>query len=103
VFRSSDGLVKSDAALMTMSNNMTSEDNLRQRLAYFEERLELAKSRRDAKETRPRSFDEGYTTERLKTWAESIALITERINGINFQLCEISSAVSLKDQLDIQV
>jgi hypothetical protein len=63
-----------------------SEENLKQRLAYFEQRLEEAKRRHSAKEPHPRSFDAGYTTETFKTWSESIALINERLATINDQL-----------------
>lgn len=63
-----------------------SEENLRQRLAYFQQRLEEAKRRHSAKEPHPRSFDAGYTTDTFKTWAESIALINERLATINDQL-----------------
>jgi hypothetical protein len=63
-----------------------SKENLNQRLAYFEERLEEAKRRHAAKEPHPRTFDEGYTTETFKTWLESIAVINERIAGIKNQL-----------------
>ena len=63
-----------------------SEENLRQRLAYFQQRLEEAKRRHSAKEPHPRTFDAGYTTDTFKTWAESIALINERLATINDQL-----------------
>jgi hypothetical protein len=63
-----------------------SKDNLQQRLAYFEGRLEEAKRRNAAKEPHPRTFDAGYTTDIFKTWAESIAVINERIAGIKSQL-----------------
>jgi hypothetical protein len=63
-----------------------SEENLRQRLAYFEQRLEEAKRRHSAKEPHPRTFDAGYTTETFKTWAESIAVINERLATISDQL-----------------
>jgi len=63
-----------------------SEENLKQRLAYFEQRLEEAKRRHSAKEPHPRTFDAGYTTDTFKTWAESIALINERLATINNQL-----------------
>jgi hypothetical protein len=63
-----------------------SKDNLQQRLAYFEGRLEEAKRRNAAKEPHPRTFDAGYTTDVFKTWAESIAVINERIAGIKSQL-----------------
>lgn len=63
-----------------------SDANLRERLVYFEGRLDEAKSKLAAKETHPRNFDAGYTTEVFKTWGESIALIKERIAGIKGQL-----------------
>jgi hypothetical protein len=63
-----------------------SKENLNQRLAYFEERLEEAKRRHAAKEPHPKTFDEGYTTETFKTWLESIAVINERIASIKNQL-----------------
>jgi hypothetical protein len=63
-----------------------SKDNLNQRLAYFEGRLEEAKRRNAAKEPHPRTFDAGYTTDTFKTWAESIAVINERIASIKSQL-----------------
>ena len=62
------------------------EENLKQRLAYFEQRLEEAKRRHSAKEPHPRTFDAGYTTDTFKTWAESIALINERLATIHAQL-----------------
>jgi hypothetical protein len=60
--------------------------NLKSRLAYFEGRLEEALRRSAAKESHPRDFDSGYTTETFKTWGESIAIIRERIVGIERQL-----------------
>jgi hypothetical protein len=63
-----------------------SKENLKQRLAYFEERLEEASRRRAAKEPHPRTFDAGYTTEIFQTWVESIAVINERIASIKNQL-----------------
>jgi hypothetical protein len=63
-----------------------SHTNLKSRLAYFEGRLEEATRRSSAKEPHPRNFDSGYTTETFKTWGESIALIKERIVGIQRQL-----------------
>jgi hypothetical protein len=63
-----------------------SKENLNQRLAYFQQKLEEAKRRNAAKEPHPRTFDAGYTTEVFKTWAESIAVINERIASINAQL-----------------
>jgi hypothetical protein len=62
------------------------EENLRERLAYFQQRLEEAKRRHSAKEPHPRNFDAGYTTDTFKTWAESIALINARLASINNQL-----------------
>src|SRR6202021_58852 len=62
------------------------EENLKLRLVYFEQRLEEAKRKHAAKEPHPRSFDQGYTKEILKSWPESIALLKERILGIEFQL-----------------
>jgi hypothetical protein len=63
-----------------------SNSNLQKRLAYFEGKLEEAKRRSAAKETHPRDFDSGYTTETFKTWNESIAIIKERIVGIQQQM-----------------
>jgi hypothetical protein len=68
---------------MTTSINPT---DLAQRLAYFETRLDEAKRRLAAKEPHPRTFDAGYTTQTFKTWAESIAVLKERIAGIQHQL-----------------
>jgi hypothetical protein len=62
------------------------EENLRERQAYFQQRLEEAKRRHAAKEPHPRTFDAGYTTTIFKTWGESIALINERLASINKQL-----------------
>jgi hypothetical protein len=61
-------------------------EDLKQRLAYFEAKLEEAKRKNAAKEPHPRTFDAGYTTDTFKTWAESIALINDRITGIKAQL-----------------
>jgi hypothetical protein len=63
-----------------------SKENLKGRLAYFEERLEEARRKNAAREPHPRTFDAGYTTEVFKTWGESIAVINERIAGIKDQL-----------------
>jgi hypothetical protein len=63
-----------------------SNSNLKSRLAYFEGKLEEAKRRSAAKETHPRDFDSGYTTETFKTWNESIAIIKERIVSIQQQM-----------------
>ena len=65
---------------------VVSHANLKNRLAYFQGRLEEAVRRSAAKEPHPRNFDSGYTTETFKTWGESIALIKERIVGIQRQL-----------------
>ena len=63
-----------------------SKEDLKERLAYFQGRLEEAQRRLAAKEPHPRTFDAGYTTETFKTWGESIAVIKERIAGIQHQL-----------------
>ena len=68
------------------SLRVVSDADLKNRLAYFEGRLEEAVRRSAAKEPHPRNFDSGYTTETFKTWGESIALIKERIVGIERQL-----------------
>jgi hypothetical protein len=68
------------------SFGVVSQSNLKDRLAYFEGRLEEAKRRSAAKEPHPRDFDAGYTTATFKTWGESIAVIKERIVGIQRQL-----------------
>ena len=68
------------------SFGVVNQANLRDRLAYFERRLEEAKRRSAAKEPHPRDFDAGYTTATFKTWNESIAVIKERIVGIQRQL-----------------
>ena len=44
-----------------------SKQDLQQRLAYFEQRLEEAKRNNAAKLPHPRTFDAGYTTEIFKT------------------------------------
>jgi hypothetical protein len=64
------------------------EDDLRQRLVYFEERLADAKRMSIAKEPLPAKFSEGFATDRPdrpKTWSDTIKLITERIAGIQDQ------------------
>ena len=45
-----------------------------------------AQTKLAAKEPHPRTFDAGYTTEILKTWGESIAMLKDRIAGIKKQL-----------------
>ena len=69
-------------------NQANLQANLKDRLAYFEGRLEEARRRSAAKEPHPRDFDAGYTTATFKTWGESIAVIKERIAGIQRQLKE---------------
>ena len=68
------------------SFGVVSQSNLKDRLAYFEGRLEEGQRRSAAKEPHPRDFDAGYTTATFKTWGESIAVIKERIVGIQRQL-----------------
>jgi hypothetical protein len=63
-----------------------SDANLKERLTYFEARLQEAQAKLAAKEPHPRTFDSGYTTEVFKTWGESIALLKERIAGIRQRL-----------------
>lgn len=75
-----------------------SEEDLKQRLAYFQQRLEEAKRRHSAKEPHPRTFDAGYTTETFKTWAESIAVINERLATITDQLKAQKSNLAPKDR-----
>jgi hypothetical protein len=88
-----------ESASNILSTGM-SEDNLRQRLAYFQQRLEEAKRRHSAKEPHPRTFDAGYTTETFKTWAESIAVINERLATINDQLkAEARKSTSIREDL----
>ena len=70
------------------SFGVVNQANLKNRLAYFEGRLEEARRRSAAKEPHPRDFDAGYTTSTFKTWGESIAVIKERIDGIQRQLKE---------------
>jgi len=62
------------------------QQDLKQRLEYFEQRLEEARRKNAAKEPHPRTFDAGYTTDIFKTWVESIAVINERISSIKSQL-----------------
>ena len=63
-----------------------SDTNLEDRLAYFEGKLSEARSKLAAKEPHPRTFDAGYTTEKFKTWAESIGVLNDRIARIKEQL-----------------
>jgi hypothetical protein len=77
------------------------EENLKQRLVYFQQRLEEAKRRHLAKEPHPRNFDAGYTTDTFKTWKESIALINERLDNINSQLkTEARTSISSRGDLE---
>jgi hypothetical protein len=63
-----------------------SDTDLEERLAYFEGKLAEAKRRSASGELHPRSFDAGYTTETFKTWADTIAVIAERLASIRRQL-----------------
>ena len=63
-----------------------SRENLVERLVDFEGKLKEALREALAKELRLRTFDAGYTTDTLKTWAESISLIEERISSVKKQL-----------------
>jgi hypothetical protein len=62
-----------------------SEADLRQRLVYFEQKLMEAESMSIAKEPLPAKFSAGFTTERPKTWPDTIKLIKERIATIQDQ------------------
>jgi hypothetical protein len=62
-----------------------SETDLRQRLVYFEQRLAEAERMSLAKEPLPAKFSAGFTTERPKTWPDTIKLIKGRIAGIQDQ------------------
>jgi hypothetical protein len=61
------------------------EDDLRQRLIYFQRRLADAETMSIAKEPLPAKFSAGFTTEKLKTWPDTIKLIKERIAGVQDQ------------------
>jgi hypothetical protein len=61
------------------------EDDLRQRLVYFEQRLVEAERMSISKEPLPAKFSEGFTTHGPKTWPDTIRLIRERIAGIQDQ------------------
>ena len=63
-----------------------SKTDLNERLTYFQGRLAEAQRRSGAKEPHPRTFDAGYTTDTFKTWGESIAVLKERIAGIQQQM-----------------
>jgi hypothetical protein len=62
-----------------------SETDLRERLVYFEQRLNEAERMSVAKQPLPAKFSAGFTTERPKTWPETIKLIRERIASIQDQ------------------
>jgi hypothetical protein len=62
------------------------EDYLKERLVYFEQRLADAERMSAAKERLPANFSAGFTTEKPKTWPETIKLMKERITGIKAQL-----------------
>jgi hypothetical protein len=62
-----------------------SEADLRQRLVYFEQKLTEAQRMSIAKEPLPAKFSAGFTTEKPKTWSDTIKLIKERIAGIQDQ------------------
>jgi hypothetical protein len=62
-----------------------SEADLRQRLVYFEQKLVDAERMSLAKEPLPAKFSEGFTTEKPKTWRDTIKLIKERIARIQDQ------------------
>jgi hypothetical protein len=63
---------------------MSGED-LKDRLAYFEARLSEARQNATAKEPFLPKFSAGFTTEKLKSWHEVIAVIQERIATIKGQ------------------
>jgi hypothetical protein len=62
------------------------EIDLKERLAYFEQRLAEAQRMYAARETLPLKFSLGFTTEKLKTWSDTIRVIKERIVTIKGQL-----------------
>jgi hypothetical protein len=62
-----------------------SEEDLRQRLVYFEQRLVDAERMSNAKEPLPAKFSAGFTTESPNTWPDTIKLIKDRIAGIQDQ------------------
>jgi hypothetical protein len=63
---------------------MSSKD-LKVRLAYFETKLAEAREMATAKEPFLPTFSAGFTTEKLKSWHEVIAVIRERIATIKAQ------------------
>jgi hypothetical protein len=60
--------------------------DLRERLAYFEQRLAEAQRMYAARETLPLKFSLGFTTEKLKTWPDTIRVIKERIATVKNQI-----------------
>jgi hypothetical protein len=62
-----------------------SEADLRERLVYFQQRLAEAERLSINREPLPAKFSAGFTTERPKTWPETIKLIRERIASIQDQ------------------
>jgi len=63
-------------------------DDMDQRMAYFAAKLDDAKQRAAAKQTYPKAFSAGFTTEKLKSWRDAISLIRERIADIEAQIPE---------------
>ncbi len=63
-----------------------SQEDLKVRLAYFEEKLAEAMRESAAKLPFPKKFGAGFTTEPIKDWSGAIAVIKERIAGIRKQL-----------------
>lgn len=63
---------------------MSSED-LKERLAYFETKLGEARQKVAAKGPFLPKFSAGFTTEKLKSWHEVIAVIQDRIATIKAQ------------------
>jgi hypothetical protein len=59
-----------------------SESDLREQLAYFEQRLAEAERRSISKEPLPAKFSADFTTENPKTWSDTIKFIKERIASI---------------------
>jgi hypothetical protein len=62
-----------------------SEADLRERLVYFEQRLAEAERMSVAKEPLPAKFSSGFSTEKPKTWSDTIKIIRERIASIQDQ------------------
>lgn len=59
-----------------------SEINQKERLTYFEGRLDEAKRKALAKEPFSSEFSAGFTTEKSKNWVEIIKIIQDRIARI---------------------